>query len=134
MTVFGICKNKTKKRVYTQDEVDELFYSKNDIKVVTGTIVTPAKGDSSTTGQTSINYPEGFNYDNCVIVSVMAKVNENFGWATTMENDTSASSFYGAYALVGILKQAAISIRVDKIMTDQDSQTIAVRAVLMKIK
>lgn len=107
-----------------------------DFALLTGTIVTPAEDDSTLSAVITLNYPSGFNMDNCVIMSVMSTIegsDTSKGWATPMDNSVSASSFYGSYSLAAILRESHVAARVDKIAVTQESQTINVKVVLMKI-
>ena len=63
--VKGICNvTRCKYDVYTKERTDELFKVKGDFAVVTGEITM-----ENATGKVIVNYPDGFNKDNTVVIS-----------------------------------------------------------------
>jgi hypothetical protein len=58
------CDSHCKYPAYDKEEIDNLFYKKNDFAVLTGQIVM-----TNNTGTIEVNYPEGFTRGNCVVLS-----------------------------------------------------------------
>lgn len=54
------------------------YFLKNNITTLSGQIsATGSQGTNSIVGSTSINFPEGFTPDNCVVISTSLKISEN---------------------------------------------------------
>lgn len=104
----------------------------DEFAVITGQITTPAEGDSNVTGEVKLNYPDGFTFENCTIISLMGLNSAKNTWTTAMGR-SSSSILFGTSELCASLKQDTISIRKYKTSTAEPSSTITVRAVLMKM-
>lgn len=72
-TKYVRCESHCKYPAYSSDEVDALFYKKDNLAVLTG----------NTSEGLTLEYPEGFNKDNCVVVSYMFRMNS---WWFTPED------------------------------------------------
>lgn len=68
--LYGYCGSKCKHEVYSKQEIDDKF------TVAAGNI-TMTNGS----GSTNISYPNGFNKDNCVVISAETKYSGNGVWA-----------------------------------------------------
>lgn len=69
------CAGHCKYPAYDKEETDNLFRKKSDFAVIEGALTewVFAEGYETTSCALSVNYPEGFSWDNCVVVS--AEVN-----------------------------------------------------------
>lgn len=92
-----------------------------NIAILTGTITL-----TNGRGSTNVNYPEGFNYNNCVVISI--------GAGRTSSNNyleyghVSSSCILGAY-----LKSSDISISAYPPESIGPSSTVPYKLILMKI-
>ena len=106
-----------------------------NIAVLTATVNTPAAGNSALNVTTTIQYPQGFNRNNCIIISLMSynTANSSRGYCTVGATGVSAEEVKGNYGLQAQLGDEGIISQVFKINTNADSKTINIRVVLMKI-
>lgn len=133
--VKGICNiTRCKYDVYTKERSDELFFVKENLAYITGTILT-----SSPTH--SIEYPSGFNKDNCVVLSVMLKKTSlsTACWTYNTTHDIISQS-NGAYSSRVILYDDYIKIFAKTLVLNTDAVTVGeitddtdFKIVLMKI-
>ena len=105
------------------------FLNLDLVKVVTGT--------SSTSGSVSVNYPAGFNKENCVIISKMVKGISNNSWSSGSCYDTS-NSISGSCSIRATLSSNIIvdikDIRItDTGITQNERVALPFKIVLMKI-
>lgn len=106
-----------------------------NIAVLTATVNTPAAGNSALNVTTTIQYPQGFNRNNCIIISLMSynTANSSRGYCTVGATGVSAEEAKGNYGLQAQLGDEGIISQVFKINTNADTKTISIRIVLMKI-
>jgi len=105
----------------------------NKIAVVSG-IVEVDGSSSSNIFSTSVNYPSGFNRDNCVVISVMSNNNgaTNLSWSTP-GLDRALNYVRGNIGTFASLNESDITLSVTKIEGSTTSPTINMKAVLMRI-
>lgn len=122
----------------TNDEVlwinpsNEAVLEGNKIEVVTGDIYV----DESETGiyfDTDLNYPTGFNKDNCAVISIMSRRSGSSIWSTPLATSDALTYMWGNNCTMATLYSDYITIRVKKLSTSTATYTINVRLVLMKI-
>lgn len=105
----------------------------SNIAVLTGSIVMPEQNSETLTGQTTINYPKGYNKDNCIIISLLGQNKDKTDrWSTTMKSD-AVSIALGNGDLCTSLTTTNIIIRANKVMSSQPRHDINFKVVLMKI-
>lgn len=104
-----------------------------NIAVITGSLVTPAAGTEVINGQVDVSYPNGFNSSNSVIISLMGQRSINPGEWATHEDVGSRGILNGSSNLNAVMMSNAIRVSFEKTTTQQPSQTINFRIVLMKI-
>lgn len=110
------------------------YINKSEIATVTGTITTPEAGSSDISSNVDINYPTGFNLQNCMVISLMAK---NTGlsteyWSTVGSTGHSVEAMYGCYGLWAVMGPNHIRVHVSKVHTEESQKTINVKLVLLK--
>lgn len=110
------------------------LYNEN-FAIVQGKITTPVEGDTTIATSILLNYPEGFNKDNCVIISLMSDYTGSTrdGYWTVGSTMKSAEAVRGNYGLQAGFWEDGISVSISKISTSEPSKTINVRIVLMKL-
>lgn len=109
---------KSNDTLYVITDIEDNAVVKGDFAVVTGSIT---MNDGS--GTTNINYPTGFNKDNCVVISAGIAI-------------TSVYDYYVGTSSISIgVRLAADNIKVTttKIISSGPSSTKDVKVVLMKI-
>lgn len=131
---YAICGDtKCKREVYTKEDIDNMFLvSMNEFRTVEASVITPNDG-STTSVDTTVNYPEGFNKGNCIVVSVMSKnrtLNKN--WATTSIG-SAASYLRGNSGVFAVLDDSNIKLGVQLGSAVNSSWTWDIRVTLMKI-
>ena len=67
MAKYCLDDSKTEHEVYSKEDIDKLLSDNLNFKVLTGSVTIPANSNKVI----DIVYPEGFNKDNCVVVSTM---------------------------------------------------------------
>lgn len=109
--------------------------TQTNIAVLTATVNTPAAGNSALNVTTTIQYPQGFNRNNCIIISLMSynTANSSRGYCTVGATGVSAEEAKGNYGLQAQLGDEGIISQVFKTNTNADTKTISIRIVLMKI-
>lgn len=138
MTVFGFCDAKSKHEVYTKEEANEKFYTKDDYAV----IEVKLEGMKFTTPTTGViklfDYPEGFNVNNTVVISKHLNSNVSFGdfYTTDLyfrwdEANGKISYFEDIYVQ---LSPDDIEITVESSHGKLDWSDYAYKVVLMKYK
>lgn len=103
-----------------------------NVAVLTGSITTPAANSGNLTVQKDINYPTGYNANNCIPISYLAKKNDTFGWATYTPKDAMGYTI-GSSGLRVLLKSSTITIAKDKSDDLEPASTVNYKIVLMKI-
>lgn len=112
MAVHGFCENKCKHEVYTKDEVDTklIDYKLNgDFVILTGTMKLEANTEESLNNgemkQTILNidFPQGFNRDNCLVLSFGGRFYETKGY---IYGDISGSSRVSTALFTGAVPKA----------------------------
>ena len=102
--------------------------------VITGTINMPEQNDSSLTGSTDIAYPDGFNNENCVVVSLMShNTLHTDWWCTTSNSKLPSASIMGSGDLTVKLKTDSVSVSSNKSATSESRRDITFKVVLMKL-
>lgn len=101
---------------------------------ITGTINMPEQNDSSLTGSTDIAYPNGFNSENCVVVSLMSHNTLHADWwCTTSNSKLPSAGLMGSGDLTVKLKTDSISVSSNKGATSEPRRDVTFKAVLMKL-
>lgn len=103
-----------------------------NVAILTGNITTPAANSGDLTVQKDINYPAGYNANNCIPISYLAKKNDTFGWATYTPKD-AMGYIIGSAGLRVLLKSNTITIAKDKSDDLEPASTVNYKIVLMKI-
>ena len=113
-------------------DLDQTTYKISNFVLLTGTIIMPEAGDTNLTGTVTINYPNGFNENNTVIISLMAKRSDaQTGFATTL-SARLAAYVSGNSDLYARLDSDGIKIYENKVSTSQSSTEINVKILLLK--
>lgn len=133
--LFGFKDNKCKQEVYSKDEVDSKYFLKDNIAVIYGEIKTPESGSATQYGTIFMTYPEGFNCDNSVVISLMSDnlIGASEGFATVGSVGVDSEDTYMNYGLQLQLRKNDICVRVYKTKTEIGSMTAKIRLVLMKL-
>ena len=121
--------------IYTKTESDTKFFENGKIAVLTGTLTND--GTKVITG--TVNYPEGFNQSNCVVISSMFTINGSTKYQYGSAMDTT-SLINGLQSHVKLMDDN-INIRGRKISINDDGTAVATvinsdhqyKIVLMKI-
>ena len=103
--------------------------------ILEGIIITPALGSEDTKGSISLNYPTGFNKDNCVVIGLMSQNtgNDEKSYNTSSSIGLSAEEVRGCYGLQASLRGDGILISLYKVNKNAQQKNIHVRIVLMKL-
>ncbi len=104
-----------------------------NIAVLTANVKTPEAGSSIINALAQINYPQGYNQDNCVIVSLMSW-NKTFTtkfWSSL--GATQSAAEMGCYGLRGTLRPDNIEVQVHKIDPAESAKNVTIKIVLMKV-
>lgn len=110
-----------------------LYIQKSSFATVTGTIVLPASGDETVSANITVGYPVGFKKDNCVVISIMSHNDVRTDrWSTPGPND-GLSMLLGNGSLISSLTEDGVWVSAEKANSGEDSKTITVKIVLMKI-
>lgn len=67
MAKYCLDDSKTEHEVYSKEDIDNLLSDNLNFKVLTGSVTIPANSNQVI----DFAYPEGFNKNNCVVVSTM---------------------------------------------------------------
>lgn len=144
-TIYGFDNSGCKHEVYTKEEVNNTVENinvttnnkinttilKNDITVIYGKL---------NDGTATLNYPNGFNWDNCVVQSVMFRNANNNRWGCGSIFDSS-NSITGSVSCRVLLNETNIAVETKNIgltnganpAVNDVSVALDVRIVLMKI-
>ena len=104
-----------------------------NIAVLTGTIQMPEAGSEYENGTASINYPNGYNYNNCCVLSIMGHNQVRPNEWNTPGQVSSLSEFEGNGNLKVSLGTDNIVISADKMATGFERRDITFKLVLMKV-
>lgn len=107
-------------RYYTETESDAKYQLKDDFAVLTGTITLT----DQVVGRANVDYPTGFNKDNCVVISQMAN---NLGSSGFSSGRVGRLNVHPSVAF----GSTAIAIEVG--FTEVTTGTFDYKVVLMKI-
>lgn len=81
--VYGHCDNYGKHEVYTKD----------DFAIITGEMYLEANADTGEVkGEQTVDFPEGFNIDNCVVLSFGVRNSTRSGGGYSFGTDTMTNS------------------------------------------
>ena len=94
----------------------------------------PAANDSLIGGSTNIQYPDGFNYNNCIIISLMSHNTMHEDWWSTSSNSKYTNSMIkGSGDLTATLKPDNIMVSSNKVTTEEDRKDVTFKITLMKL-
>lgn len=94
----------------------------------------PEENDETLSGITEINYPDGFNSENCVVVSLMSHNSFHTDyWSTTLTSNSPSSMLLGNADLMVTLKPEKIRILSNKNGVGQSRRDVTFKLVLMKL-
>ncbi len=129
-----ICNNLCLEEGITKKQaINELsnYISKANFAIVEGELVLPS--DEFITGDSRVDYPNGFKQDNCIIISILATSDlVAQGWNTPADA-TSPAYIRGCSDVCAQLLEDKIRVIASKVVAGQPSKTIIYRIVLMKI-
>ena len=103
-----------------------------NIAVITGSTTTTS---DSLTATTKVNYPNGYNVNNCVVISIMGGRTVggiDYPWTTSLGKDSS-SYLLGCAELGVSLDSDGITVRRSKISNSEPVSTKKFKLVLMKV-
>lgn len=110
------------------------YILKNNLVTIIGTIAMPEANDSVIGGSTDIQYPEGFNNNNCIIISLMShNTLHTDWWCTTSTSRYSSAMITGSGDLCARLKSDRITISSNKVSIEEDRKDITFKITLMKL-
>lgn len=108
--------------------------TQDNIVVVTGTIIMPEANESSIQGSVDVNYPLGFNKDNCAVLSVMShNTSHTDWWSTPKYSGMPSSSIAGNGDTCVMLKPNNITIQSHKVNTSEPRKDVTFKVVLIKV-
>lgn len=111
----------------------EVVYDSRFVTII-GTIEMPAANDAVITGATNIKYPNGFNNNNCIIISLMShNTLHNDWWSTSSNSKYSNSMIKGSGDLTATLKSDNIAVSANKVNTEEDGKDVTFKITLMKL-
>lgn len=112
--------------------VTVLETTNKDIKVLTGTITTPDTTSNELTGRTTLDYPDGYNKTNCIVIGLMgAKKDDNTVFSTP--TPISASGYILGTSGLHVTLDSNIIVKKTKADTIEPSSTTAFKFALLKI-
>ena len=101
---------------------------------ITGTIAMPEANDSLLTGSIDITYPNGFNSENCIIISLMSHNTLHTDWWCTTTNTKNVSAgIAGSGDLTARLKPAGITVSSNKVAVEENRKDVTFKITLMKL-
>lgn len=109
-------------------------YNEN-FAIVTGKIEMPEAGSGNLTGVAQVDYPEGFNKDNCSVISIMghsARENQSNNWYTPAALD-AAGSIIGTAGMYVSCGAEYISVRSEKLADSASRSDVSFKVILMKL-
>lgn len=113
--LYGYCGSKCKHEVYSKQEIDDKF-----------TVVSGSLSMTDGTGSATISYPDGFNKDNCVVISAETKYAGHGAWAF-------GAGVAGSFTISGQLSANHITLTTHNDDGTGPTGTYECRVVLMKI-
>lgn len=111
-----------------------LYVQKADIAVIKAEVTTPEPTELYTIGSSIVHYPDGFNRNNCVIVSLMSENSEGINPKYTSTITKSAPYITCSYGLFASLQDSNIIISREKMDRTEKSTTSICTVVLMKFE
>ena len=135
------CDSHCKYPAYDKNEVDELLKKKtgkSDYSIITGTITLTANTDENVADNymmvttKEIDYPDGFNDSNCVVVAFGVKTSANTGYHFGNLPDTLISAGLFTGLLPGKIWLNEGKLRVDMWNPSTTEKSIDYKIVLMK--
>lgn len=110
------------------------YVLKNNIVTIIGKIEMPAANNSLIGGSANIKYPNGFNYNNCIIISLMSHNTMHEDWWSTSSNSKYTNSMIkGSGDLTATLKPDNITVSSNKVTTEEDRKDVTFKITLMKL-
>ncbi len=99
------------------DQIAPDYVVKGDFVVVHGTITNPQPQNNTLHSyQYDMNFPDGFNETNCVVVSSMISTNQKTGFSTGTTNDTGSLAQGGLPHRVTLLNQNRLRLEIRPII------------------
>lgn len=109
------------------------FVLKDNIVTIFGTIQMPEANDENLTGITYVNYPNGFNKDNCIIIGLMShNTSHTDYWSTPMSSESISSAQLGNGNLMATLTSDNIRVRSDKSNAAMPRKDVTFKLALLK--
>lgn len=110
-----------------------MVYNDRFVTII-GTITMPEINEDLLGGSTEINYPEGFNNENSVVISVMSHntVRDDW-WSTPLNGKIGGSTVMGNQDVVVTLKSDKIRIGSTKGATSEPRRDVTFKITLMKL-
>lgn len=94
----------------------------------------PEENASTVTGFTDIAYPDGFNNENCIVISLMSHNTLHSDWWCTVTNSSySYSMITGSGDLSTRLKPDVITISSMKVAHEEKRKDVTFKITLMKL-
>ena len=122
------------KQELTNVEDGSSYVLKNNIVTIIGKIEMPAANNSLIGGSANIKYPNGFNYNNCIIISLMSHNTMHEDWWSTSSNSKYTNSMLkGSGDLTATLKPDNIMVSSNKVTTEEDRKDVTFKITLMKL-
>ena len=106
MATYGYGENKGKREVYTKEESDAKYVVKGDFAVITVT--------AGTNNLAIVNYPEGFNKDNTVVLSVC----HNNAYHPQVTYDGVATNTEGIYLELNTIQMTDNNIQISRVQSN----------------
>lgn len=108
--------------------------STDNMALITLTNTTAAAGESALTSTTTVDYPTGFNKDNCIVIGLMGQRSTNTSqWCTPITPSLTSAYVLGVGGLRAQLTQNNIIVSRNKQSVDEPSSTANIRLLLMKL-
>lgn len=94
----------------------------------------PEANESILQGSVDVNYPLGFNKDNCAVLSVMShNTSHTDWWSTPKYSGMPSSSIAGNGDTCVMLKPNNITIQSYKVNTSEPRKDVTFKVVLIKV-
>ena len=110
------------------------YVLKNNLVTIIGTITMPEANSSLLSGTVDIDYPDTFNNNNCIVISLMSHNTMHTDWWSTVSNSKNSSSMLiGSGDLCARLKSDKITVSANKVANEEDRKDITFKITLMKL-
>ena len=110
-----------------------MVYNDRFVTII-GTITMPEANNDSLTGSTEISYPDGYNSENSVVLSIAShNTSHTDWWSTALSSSSPSSNLFGNGDLVVTLKADKIRISSNKSTNSQPRRDVTFKLVLMKL-